>query len=174
MEPKHSRLPDLMGRRRGWSAALSRSQAEPRLGQGEMPLLPTLTRAPARILLVDDHEEVRELLIVVLRAEGCVVDAAGNGSEALRCLERGRYDLVVSDLKMPELDGPGLYRAVLRRWPNDHPPFLFVSGFADTPHYAGFLNGVHVPVLFKPFDADHLRATVRRVLEEHEAHPCRG
>jgi len=139
-----------------------------------MPLVATRTRAPARILVVDNHEDVRELLVVVLSVEDRVVDAAGNGTAALRWLERGRYDLVVSDLKMPELDGPRLYRAVLRRWPNDHPSFLFVSGFADTPHYAGFLNRVHVPVLFKPFDADHLRATVRRVLEEHEAHPRRG
>ncbi len=174
MEPTHARLPDLMGRRRGRSAARSRSQAEPRLGQPERLLVATRTRAPARILVVDDREDVRELLVVVLSGADRVVDAAGNGTEALRWLERDRYDLVVSDLKMPELDGPGLYRTVLRRWPNDHPPFLFVSGFADTPEYAGFLNRVHVPVLFKPFDADHLRATVRRVLEEHEAHPCRG
>ncbi len=139
-----------------------------------MPLLAaTLTRAPARILVVDDQKDVRELLVVVLSVVNRVVDAAENGTEALRWLERGRYDLVVSDLKMPELDGPGLYRAVLRRWPNDHPPFLFASGFADTPDYAGFLNRAHVPLLFKPFDADHLNESVRRVLEEHEAHPCR-
>jgi two-component system NtrC family sensor kinase len=138
-----------------------------------MPLVATRTRAPARILVVDDHEDVRKLLVVVLSVEDRVVDAAENGTEALRRLERGRYDLVVSDLKMPELDGPGLYRAVVRRWPNDHPPFLFVSGFADAPEYAGFLNRAHVPLLFKPFDADHLSASVRRMLEEHEAHPCR-
>jgi len=162
-----------MGRRRGRSAARSRSQAEPRLGPPELPLVATRTRAPARILVVDGHEDVRELLVVVLRGEDRVVDAAGNGTEALRWLERGRYDLVVSDLKMPELDGPGLYRAVLRRWPND-PPFLFVSGFADTPDYAGFLNRARVPLLCKPCDADHLNASVRRMLEEHEAHPCRG
>jgi len=174
MNPKDSRPPDLIGRLRARSAAPFRSRAEPRMGQREMSPLATPPRARARILVVDDHPDVRELLVAVLRTEGCVVDAAGNGSEAVWWLERGRYDLIVSDLKMPELDGPGLYRAVLRRWPNDHPPFLFVSGFADTPQFARFLNGTHVPVLFKPFDADHVRATVRRVLEEHDTHPCRG
>ncbi len=107
MEPTHARLPDLMGRRRGRSAARSRSQAEPRLGQPERLLVATRTRAPARILVVDDREDVRELLVVVLSGADRVVDAAGNGTEALRWLERDRYDLVVSDLKMPELDGPG-------------------------------------------------------------------
>jgi len=89
--------------------------------------------------------------------------------EALGLLNRRWYDLIVSDLKMPALNGPGLYREVLRRWPNHHPQVLFVSGFADTAAYAHFLNGVHVPVMCKPFKPEHLVETIRRMLDEHEA-----
>lgn len=128
------------------------------------------SRAVARILVVDDDEDVREVVCSILSGDGHDAEAATNGVEALRLLDRRWYDLIVSDLKMPELDGPGLYRHILHRWPNQHPPVLFVSGFADTAAYAHLLNGVHVPVVFKPFKPEHLLETVRRVLEEHEAH----
>ena len=100
--------------------------------------------------------------------DGHDAEAAANGVEALGLLNRHWYDLIVSDLKMPALNGPGLYREVLRRWPNHHPQVLFVSGFADTAAYAHFLNGVHVPVMCKPFKPEHLVETIRRMLDEHE------
>lgn len=134
--------------------------------------------AVARILVVDDDEDVREVVCALLSGDGHDTEAASNGAEALRLLDRRWYDLIVSDLKMPELNGPGLYRKVLHRWPNHHPQVLFVTGFADTAAYAHFLNGVHVPVVFKPFKPEHLVETVRRVLHEHEAAdrrpPCPG
>ena len=130
-----------------------------------MARLPIQRVGSARILVVDDEEDARDLVATVLGEMGYAVDTTRDGRSALRQLEQAHYDLMVSDLRMPELDGPGLYREVLRRWPNDHPSVLFVSGFGDTPDYAGFLNRTHVPVLLKPFTVDHLRQTVERVLE---------
>lgn len=130
-----------------------------------MSLLPHPSVSTARILVVDDDEDVRDLVAIILRGAGYDVEAAGNGAEALRRLEQQGYDLVVSDLQMPELDGPNLYLEVTRRWPSGHPQVLFVSGFADTSAYEGFLNVATVPVLFKPFTVDDLRETVSRVLE---------
>ncbi len=130
-----------------------------------MNLLPHPAVSTARILVVDDDEDVRELLAMILSGTGYDVEAAGNGVEALRRLEQQGYDLVVSDLKMPELDGPSLYLDVTRRWPSGHPRVLFVSGFANTSEYMGFLNVAHVPFLSKPFTVDDLRETIRRVLE---------
>ena len=130
-----------------------------------MNLLPHPAVSTARILVVDDDEDVRELLAMILSGTGYDVEAVGNGVEALRRLEQQWYNLVVSDLQMPELDGPSLYIEVTRRWPSGRPHVLFVSGFVDTAEYLGFLNVANVPVLVKPFTVDDLRETVRRVLE---------
>ena len=80
-----------------------------------------------RILVVDDDQGARDFIVSSLRADGHDVDASGNGFEALRLLGRQCYDLIVSDLMMPEVDGPSLYSAVTSRWPSNPPHFVFVS-----------------------------------------------
>lgn len=119
----------------------------------------------ARFLIVGDREREADGLTMSLRRLGFDVDAVGDGSEALRYLERGRYALIVSDLRMREMDGPDLYRRVLRRWPNEHPRVLFVADPVDVPPYTRFLDLVRVPILLKPFSAAQLRQMVTRVLE---------
>jgi DNA-binding response OmpR family regulator len=124
-------------------------------------------RTPAaRILVVDDDEDLVEVMTIALSGVGHDVDAARNGFAALERLEAKPYDLVISDLDMPGLDGPGLYLEMTRRWPASAPRVLFVSGFADTAEYVGFLNATNVPVLVKPFDLDDLRQLVGRQLEK--------
>ena len=58
-----------------------------------------------RILLVDDEQEQRFLSMEELREEGYIVLCAGNGKEALRCLEESPFDLVILDIVMPQMDG---------------------------------------------------------------------
>lgn len=139
-----------------------------------MSLLPHPNASTARILVVDDDEDLGDVMAMILRGAGYNVEAVGNGVEALGRLEQQGYDLVVSDLQMPALDGPSLYREVTRRWPSSHPRVLFVSGFVDTAEYVSFLNVVNVSVLVKPFSVDDLRGMVRRVLEGADAHPRGG
>ena len=120
--------------------------------------------ATGRILVVDDDEGARNLIVSSLRADGHEVDASGNGFEALLLLGRHWYDLIVSDLMMPELDGPSLYSQVTRRWPASPPHFVFVTGMANTSPYEGFLKVIHAPVLPKPFKVAALRRAIRRIL----------
>lgn len=118
-----------------------------------------------RILVVDDQAAIRELVAVVLTADGHHVTVASDGFEALELLEGpGSYDLIVSDLNMPNLDGPSLYRAVRQRWPEGLPHVLFMSGFVDSPQYAGFLEATRARVLLKPFDVDELSRLVYKIL----------
>jgi two-component system NtrC family sensor kinase len=112
---------------------------------------------PARVVVVDDDDEVREVTEMVLAGAGHSVRATANGFEALRWLEEQPWDLLILDLRMPEIDGPTLYREVLTRWPAAASRVLFVSGVAELP-------ALNVPVLFKPFTLDALRAEVARVL----------
>lgn len=129
-----------------------------------MGLLTSGSIATGRILVVDDDQGARDLMVESLRADGHDVDASGNGFEALRLLGRQCYDLIVSDLKMPEVDGPSLYSAVTSRWPSNTPHFLFVSGLANTSAYEGFLKVIHAPLLPKPFKVGALRRAIKRIL----------
>lgn len=122
--------------------------------------------SPARILVVDHRDDGRGFLATALRAERHDVDGSRNGSDALRRLEQARYDLIVSALRMPGLDGPALYRRVLRRWPNEHPSVLFVSDSVESPPYAAFLELVRVPLLLKPFTSERLAERVRHLLDQ--------
>jgi two-component system, cell cycle response regulator CpdR len=118
-----------------------------------------------RVLVVDDQTPVRELVAAVLAADGLSVETARDGADALRLLDSAkRYDLIVSDLKMPGLDGPSLYLELTRRWPDTRPQLLFISGFVDSPEYSGFLQGTQVQVLLKPFAVDDLSRAVSGLL----------
>ena len=118
-----------------------------------------------RVLVVDDQTAVRELVAAVLAADGHTVETARDGVDALRLLDATTpYDLIVSDLKMPGLDGPSLYLELTRRWPDTRPLLLFISGFGESPEYAGFLQGSRVQVLLKPFAVDDLSGAVQGLL----------
>ena len=118
-----------------------------------------------RILVVDDDPGERDFIVASLRADGHDVDASGNAFEALRLLGRQCYDLVVSNLMMPEVDGPSLYSAVTLRWPSNPPHFVFVSGIANNSAYEGFLKVIHAPLLPKPFKVGALRRAIKRILQ---------
>ena len=100
----------------------------------------TLPYAVARILVVDDDAAVRELMAAVVMRVGHSVDVAANGHDALAFLEHTACDLIVCDLKMPVLDGAGLYEQIRNRWPALLGRLLFVSGSAAMPEYADFLR----------------------------------
>ena len=97
---------------------------------------------------------------MVLAGAGHSVRATPNGLEALRWLEEEPWDLLILDMRMPEIDGPALYREVLARWPGAASHVLFVSGMTERPPDPP----LDVPVLIKPFSLEELLAAVARVL----------
>ena len=123
------------------------------------PVRPTT----AQIILVDDDDTVREVAEMVLIGAGHTVRATSNGFEALRWMEQERCDLLIADLKMPQIDGPTLYAEVQARWPTGGPRVMFFSGFADAAAYGPEVS-CPAPILFKPFSVDDLRAAVDRAL----------
>ena len=86
-----------------------------------------------RVLVADDQEHMRELLVETLSADGHTVDPAEDGVAALKLLEQQTYDLVVSDLQMPQVDGPKLYQEIHRRKPDAAPRFIFITGEDEAP-----------------------------------------
>jgi CheY-like chemotaxis protein len=120
----------------------------------------------ARILVVDDEPGIAEVLAEVFRLDGHVVEIVGNGEEALEKLAAERYDLIISDVHMADLDGPALYREVARRQPDLLQLFIFVTGDIMSPETSQFLAQTAVPCLSKPFTLDMVRELVQRVLSE--------
>src|SRR5574341_1079456 len=84
--------------------------------------------ARARILLVDDDLMITQLITDMLTLDGYEVDTAPNGTAALEKLQGRSYDLILTDLHMPELDGVSFYQELVRR--KAHPPqrIIFLTG----------------------------------------------
>jgi CheY-like chemotaxis protein len=117
------------------------------------------------ILVVEDESSIRELIANILLLDDHEVDTARDGVEALYRIERRKYDLIISDLQMPNLDGPGLYETLRKRFGQELPRVIFITGHADADQFVPFLAETGDPVLAKPFSADDLRTLVGWVLE---------
>jgi two-component system NtrC family sensor kinase len=114
-----------------------------------------------KILVVDDEAIIAQLISDVLTGDGYDVDTAPDGLIALECIGRCGYDLILSDLRMPGLDGLGLYRELEQSRPELARRFVFITGTSEHTDYAGLLGGLAVPVLTKPFDMSALQRVVR-------------
>lgn len=124
-----------------------------------------VTRSPApRILVVADDEHVRGLLAAVLRADGHVVDAAADGPAAVALIERHAYAVVLSDLRMPQLDGPELVRVLEERRPDATSALIFLARPAFAPDLAGFLIESAAQVLGWPARPADISRVVTRAL----------
>jgi CheY-like chemotaxis protein len=117
-----------------------------------------------RVLVVDDESVIAQLIADVLGGEGFEVDTAPHGLAALDRLANRTYDVILSDLRMPELDGLGLFREIERRYPDLLGRFIFITGTSEHTDYQGFIDDVKVPVLTKPFDMMNLVRVVQRRL----------
>ena len=114
-----------------------------------------------RILVVDDDGGICRTLKEILEASGCVVSTAGDGAEALQLLQQRPFDLVLSDVVMPNMDGHELYQAVKR----DHPdvPILMMTAFHyDKDHIIkrSRMRGLEGVIFKKPVDPSKLREAI--------------
>jgi two-component system NtrC family sensor kinase len=117
-----------------------------------------------RILVVDDEEGIRHMLAEILAADGHMVEEAAHGHQALERLGEEHFDLVISDLIMPQLDGPGLYEEICRRDPAMADRLLFITGDTLSASARVFLQRVQRPAIEKPFVPDEVRRAVREAL----------
>jgi two-component system NtrC family sensor kinase len=117
-----------------------------------------------RILVVDDEVAIADLVAEAVELDGHRADIAANGVLALEMLGRQTYDAVVSDSKMPLLDGESFYTEILRRFPRLRQRVIFLTGDVLSREKREFLVQTGAPFLAKPFDVDEVRRTVHRVL----------
>ena len=119
-----------------------------------------------RILVVDDEEAIREILADFLAMEGFSVRTAGNGAEALTEISRGRFDLVLSDLKMPTMGGLELLEALARHAPNT--VTIIMTGFGTVETAIQAMKQGAYDYIMKPFKMEEVLHTVRRGLEKRK------
>src|SRR5213080_3284264 len=121
------------------------------------------TSIAKRILIVDDEPDVTDLLADILAIDGHRVDKACNGAIALQKLRERPYDVILSDLRMPELDGPGLHDEVGRLDGGLAQRFIFITGDTLNLETKSFLERVGAPTVTKPFDLHQVRRAVHRI-----------
>lgn len=116
-----------------------------------------------RMLVVDDEPDVAETLADMLRMDGHDVDAVDSGRAGLAAIDAGHWDLIFTDVRMSDLDGPAFYEAAIRGHPELVGRFVFVTGDALSYETRRFLEGSEAVTVEKPFTMDAIRSAVRRI-----------
>jgi CheY-like chemotaxis protein len=120
-----------------------------------------------RVLVVEDEATVAQLIVDVLQEEGHEAEAAFDSQDGLTRIARNRYDLVICDLRMPRLDGPAFYDALVSAGSPILDRIVFITGDTLAPRSLEFLESHRLPYLAKPFLVEELKLAVDRVLERH-------
>jgi CheY-like chemotaxis protein len=114
------------------------------------------------ILLIDDEPSLARGLARLLRRDGHTVDTVANGRLALAKVDERTYDLILSDIRMPEVDGPNLYRLLERQHPHLCQRLIFLTGDTLEPTTWDFLEENGMPCLTKPFTLAEIRRIIQR------------
>src|ERR1700733_15319027 len=104
-----------------------------------------------RVLVVDDETAIVDAICEFLDLQNITTDKANDGEEALKLLSGNRYDAIISDIRMPGVDGPALYERAVAMDPSYSSRFLFMSGDLVRDSTQGFVSSLNCPCLAKPF-----------------------
>jgi CheY-like chemotaxis protein len=115
-------------------------------------------------LVVEDEPSVLDLVVTLLQERGWTVDVAHGGRPGLARVESRAYDLIISDMRMPDGDGAEFYTSVRTRAPALARRFVFITGDTANEEAWAFLEGAQVPVIEKPFQAAAFEDAVARVM----------
>ncbi len=115
------------------------------------------------ILVVDDEQKIRNLVSIMLERKGYNIDQAGDGKEAFNRLLTHTYDLVISDIKMPEMDGKELITRMKKE--GIHTPVVFITAFATIDSAVEMMQSGAIDYITKPFDDIKIQIAVQRALK---------
>ncbi|MEW6323076.1 MAG: response regulator, partial [Acidobacteriota bacterium] len=124
------------------------------------PAMQTVPTAAPRALVVDDEESNAALVRRVLDQAGYEAESTTLSRRALVMIERTPYDVVIADVKMPELSGQELYERVCQIRPEMARRFIFITGDIDGQETLDFLEGSRCGYFMKPFNLERLTAAV--------------
>ena len=121
---------------------------------------------PARILVVDDDENIRNTMSTILADEGYAVDLADTGSEAIRKTEAEAYNLVLIDIRLPDMEGVELLTKMKEMVPRTRK--IMVTGYPSMQNAIAALNENADAYVVKPVDVEKLLKMIRQQLNLQE------
>jgi len=120
--------------------------------------------SPRQALIVEDEPIIAKVCLRTLTAQGFEVDLAPSGTVATALVDKKDYDVVVSDIRTPGMNGIQFYRYLIERHPDRAGRVIFTTGDVMSRDVAEFLEGLRTPWLPKPFTPNDLVSAVHRVL----------
>ena len=130
-----------------------------------------LAAARRRVLVVDDEQEVRDVLGDILTIANHDVRLCPGGAQALELLSQDHFDAIISDVRMPGMDGVDLYRQVHARWPDLAQRMVFMTGDSLSATSQQFISGTGQPCVEKPFTPDDVCRAIHHVCGAAEQFP---
>ncbi|MCG2741146.1 MAG: sigma-54 dependent transcriptional regulator [Syntrophaceae bacterium] len=119
-----------------------------------------------RILIVEDDAKMRDALHYIMRKEGYVVDAVESGETALGRIKNADFELIISDLKLPGMDGMDVLRAVKEFKPDVS--FIVITAYGTVDSAVVAMKSGAEDYITKPFNIDHIRLVVKKAMEKRE------
>lgn len=142
-------------------------------GAGKVGAAVTAPAVPAdellagkRVLIADDEPQILQSLGDILRGSGCAVEVAHDGLEAVEMATNARYDLVISDIKMPKMSGYEVYASIKSRFPDTGVILMTAYGYDPTHSIVRARQEGLEAVLYKPFRAETLKKALRQALQK--------
>ena len=124
---------------------------------------------PNKILIVDDEQDILDILTRALGTAGYEVETASNGQVALEKVSLQSYDLIITNIRMPVMDGEAFYRQLCSTYPDLSKRVIFCTGDVANPVTQRFLKATGAPVIFKPFQLNTVLQTVAWELNKDRA-----
>jgi len=133
-------------------------------------MVTTFSQKPIKILVVDDDESIRSMLVVLFQSLKCIVHSAKNGKEALRIYQNqsDAFELVILDFRMPVMDGKAAFEKI--RSINPTQKILMISGSENDPDLQKIIIKEHVSFLGKPFQIEDIIGELNELLDNQL--PC--
>lgn len=129
-------------------------------------MLHETSRTQCRIGVVEDDPVMGESLLQRLTLEGCKVDWWTTGREAISGMRREGHDLVICDMRLPDMDGGALFREIVRE--QNAPPFLFITAYGEIDQAVALMRAGASDYLTKPFAMDDFLGRVRALLNRND------
>jgi CheY-like chemotaxis protein/anti-sigma regulatory factor (Ser/Thr protein kinase) len=133
------------------------------------PLSEDFTIPPQHILVIDDEQALLRMLVTSLQALGHEADATPSSREALHKIDTQTYDLIICDMKMPEVDGSQVYRFLEQHHPDMLKRIIFSSGDTMSEEFQAFFQATACRFLQKPFLQNELKRAIYQATVSHVA-----
>ncbi|MHC4230761.1 MAG: sensor histidine kinase, partial [Planctomycetota bacterium] len=157
----------------GATFVVSLPRCKPRVAAATQPANEEVPYTQCKVLVVDDEPDVGEMLAEILSLDGHQIEVASSGNAALRILAQREFDVILSDMRMPDVDGPGLYMRIKNAYPHLLDRIIFITGDTLGPSIRAFLDQTGLPCLEKPFDPKEVRRRVGQLRVGAAAEPTK-